>query len=614
MSALRFLLLFAITFFPAFPVYALPSAPTGDIQPNSAVAAPEWTALFDRDSGWTGADGVYTIPLTGDERNGAAGQTSTFFVFSDTFIGSVNPDGSRSGATMVNNTMARLYGSAPDPAQLTFYWGTNGSGGPASRVLPPSSGNWYWPVDGIAQRDTLYMFNLVMRSDSAAGFAVTGIDLLRSSLRSAEPFSDYTRIATPLYVPASGSHGDAYYGIAVTPNTAEAGAPHPDGYLYIYGVRNDSLNKKLLVARIRPENIENFADYRYWDGRAWQPDITRARAVTDRVFGELSVTPLADGRYLLVFQLDSLSNQVAVSYGASPVGPWGPPIPIWTCPEDTMTRNTFTYGAKAHPSLSAPGELLISYHVNTDNTRELWNNADIYRPRFIKVPLPVTQVSKLAGPQASGDLDPSFGAGGKVVTRLGKADEWGAAAARQADGKLVVAGSGSGGDFIFARYLPDGALDASFGANGIVTTDFAGEVDRASAVAIQADGKIVAGGTASSGGRTDFAVVRYLPDGQPDTTLDGDGKRMIDFASSDDAAHALALQPDGKLLLAGSALVGGSQRDVALVRLNGDGSLDAGFGSGGKVTTDVSGVGNVANALALQSDGKIVVAGANFTG
>ncbi len=619
MSALCFLLLCALALLPALPAHAAPLAPTGDIQPNSAVAAPEWTTLFDRDSGWTGADGVYTVPLNGDERNGAAGQTSTFFVFSDTFIGGVNPNGSRAGGTvMVNNTMARLYGSAPDPAQLTFFWGDNGSGGAASRVLPPTSGNWYWPIDGIALHDTLYMFNLLMRSDATTGFAVIGIDLLRSSLRSAEPFSDYTRLSTPLYAPASGNHGDAYYGIALTPNTAEAGAPYPDGYLYIYGVRNDALSKKLLVARVRPENIENFADYRYWDGHSWQPDITRARAVYDRVSSEFSVTPLADGRYLLVFHLDAIGDKVAVSYGASPVGPWGPPIAIWTCPEDTMTRSTFTYGSKAHPHLSAPGELLISYHVNTSKSQENWNNAEIYRPRFIRVNLnqgeaSAAQISEPSAPDASSDLDPAFGVGGKVETRIGKGDEGGAAAARQSDGKIVVVGRGSGGGFAVARYDADGALDVSFGSGGIVTTDFAGEEDNASAVAVQADGKILVAGSASTGGRSDFAVARYLANGQLDTSFAGDGKQTVDFAGSDDVANALAIQSDGRLILAGSALVDGSQRDVALARLNADGSLDTGFG-GGRITTDVGGVGNAANALALQSDGKIVVAGANFTG
>jgi hypothetical protein len=105
---------------------------------------------------------------------------------------------------------------------------------------------------------------------------------------------------------------------------------------------------------------------------------------------ELSVTPLPDGRFMVVHQLDTLSSIVAVRYGNSPTGPFGKPIAVWKCPEDELTADTFVYGAKAHPHLSAPGELLISYHVNTF---DFWENfsaggKDIYRPRFIKLPLP----------------------------------------------------------------------------------------------------------------------------------------------------------------------------------------------------------------------------------
>jgi uncharacterized delta-60 repeat protein len=185
---------------------------------------------------------------------------------------------------------------------------------------------------------------------------------------------------------------------------------------------------------------------------------------------------------------------------------------------------------------------------------------------------------------------------------------------RQADGRIIVAGGGSGSDFVVARYLPDGPLDPGFGSAGVVTTDFAGELDRATSVAIQADGKVVVAGSASVGGRSDFAVARYLPDGALDAGFGVDGKLTLDFAGSGDQANALAIQSDGKLVLAGSALVSGSERDVALARLNPDGSPDGGFGSGGKVTTDAGGADNVAHALAAQSDGKLILAGAKFTG
>ena len=109
--------------------------------------------------------------------------------------------------------------------------------------------------------------------------------------------------------------------------------------------------------------------------------------VGDRMASEFSVTPLPDGRYINVFQLDALSTTIAVRYGASPTGPWGDAIPVYKCPDTTIGKQVYTYGAKAHPHLSAAGELLISYHVNSFSFAQNVKNADIYHPRFVRLPL-----------------------------------------------------------------------------------------------------------------------------------------------------------------------------------------------------------------------------------
>ena len=175
--------------------------------------------------------------------------------------------------------------------------------------------------------------------------------------------------------------------MAVLPNTQVAHAPKADGFLYVYGLRNDDFNKKLLVARVRPERIADFAAYRFWTGAEWSPDIAAAAPVTGRASSELSVTPLADGRYLLVFQLDTISNKVAVRVGDTPVGPWSDYKVVYEAPETAISPNILIYNAKAHPHLSEPGRLLISYNVNTTDFGEAFRNADIYRPRFIWLPL-----------------------------------------------------------------------------------------------------------------------------------------------------------------------------------------------------------------------------------
>ncbi len=212
------------------------------------------------------------------------------------------------------------------------------------------------------------------------------------------------------------------------------------------------------------------------------------------------------------------------------------------------------------------------------------------------------------GEGAPGDLDPTFGVGGKVTTDFGGLNDGARALVQQPDGKLVAAGQAEAGDFDFAlaRYLPDGSLDPTFGTGGMVTTDF-GTFPFAAALVQQADGKLVAGGPTDAGGCCDFALVRYLSDGSLDPTFGVGGKVTTDFGGFE-AAAALVQQPDGKLVAAGLSTAGSAPAtDFALARYLPDGSLDPTFGVGGKVTTDFEGGG--ASALVLQPDGKLVAAG-----
>ena len=208
---------------------------------------------------------------------------------------------------------------------------------------------------------------------------------------------------------------------------------------------------------------------------------------------------------------------------------------------------------------------------------------------------------------APGDLDLSFGTGGKVITDFGPGSNSATAIAIQADGKIVAVGGSSSGDFALARYNTDGSLDASFGTGGKVTTDI-GLFDVAFAVAIQADGKIVAaGGTAPEGFCCQFALARYNADGSLDVSF-GVGGKVTTVFSGDSRAFAVAIQADGKIVAAG-----GTDdpfiTDFALARYNADGSLDTSFGVGGKVTTDFGGFDR-ASGLAVQGDDKIVAVGA----
>ena len=223
----------------------------------------------------------------------------------------------------------------------------------------------------------------------------------------------------------------------------------------------------------------------------------------------------------------------------------------------------------------------------------------------------VALVIALANPAAAppGDLDPTFDGDGKVTTDFAGTDDTAFAVAIQGDGKIVAAGSAvvSGTrDFALARYNIDGSLDPTFDGDGLVTRDFAAGTDQANAVAIQEDGKIVAAGTALVSGSIDFGLARYNTDGSLDPTFDTDGRVTRNFSGGIDEAFALAIQGDGKSVAAGFA----DDSYFALARYNTGGSLDPTFDTDGLVTTGFGGGGpNKAYAVAIQGDEKIVSAG-----
>lgn len=205
-----------------------------------------------------------------------------------------------------------------------------------------------------------------------------------------------------------------------------------------------------------------------------------------------------------------------------------------------------------------------------------------------------------------GALDTSFaGGGGKLVLPMGDGDDYGNALAVQADGKILIAGrtGEGGGDFAIARLDRDGVLDPTFGSGGKVRTAIGSGSDTANAIAVQPDGKIVVAGSAvMMGTGQDFALVRYLPDGTLDASFGDGGRVTTSFTDDSDTAYTLLLQPDGKIVVAGDANEGTSGLDFAIARFDANGALDASFGQGGKATTSIAANGGRDSiyALALQ--------------
>ncbi len=205
----------------------------------------------------------------------------------------------------------------------------------------------------------------------------------------------------------------------------------------------------------------------------------------------------------------------------------------------------------------------------------------------------------------AGALDAAFGTGGTVTTKIQGDDEV-LALAQQADAKIVAAGRADDGrdsDFAIVRYTTGGALDGSFSGDGIQTVDFGGE-DSARAVAVQDNGSIVVAGvtTATSG---DIALARLTSAGALDASFGSGGKVTTSVTAGDDGAWAVLVQSDGKIVVAGEA-----DGDFVVARYTSTGQLDAGFGTGGIARTNVtSGAYDSARALVRQGDGKLVAAG-----
>lgn len=218
----------------------------------------------------------------------------------------------------------------------------------------------------------------------------------------------------------------------------------------------------------------------------------------------------------------------------------------------------------------------------------------------------ISAVGALVMPAQAASLDPAFGSAGIASTAFGY---YGAAArvVVQPDGRIVTAGQTALGEFALARYTTSGALDTSFNGTGKVTTTPSGSCSgQARALALQADGKIVVAGTSCPNftSTRNFTIYRYNPDGSLDTSFGSSGKATVNFYAGASEANAVAVQ-GGSIWVAGYAGSG-----FALARLTSSGTLDYSFGSGtGTVTSSVGTSSSFANSLVIQADGKPVLAG-----
>lgn len=214
----------------------------------------------------------------------------------------------------------------------------------------------------------------------------------------------------------------------------------------------------------------------------------------------------------------------------------------------------------------------------------------------------------LARYEPDGSLDNSFSGDGRQVSDLGQTYNIAFALAIQPNGRILMAGV-SGDQYAVARYKQDGSADSSFNGNGERVIPI-GDMSQAKALAVQSDGKIIVAGISNNAAmRNDLTILRLNADGSTDNGFSGDGIQTTDFGNTVDLLQSVALQPDGKIVVVGTTYIYEYLRDIVIVRYNVDGSLDHSFSEDGYLIRSIGEFSDDANSVVIQPDGKILIAG-----
>jgi hypothetical protein len=369
---------------------------TPSTKENIGVESKAWDALFVRRQGWFGGDGIFGIPLDGKEYVTATDTTLTLFTFGDTMIG--NHDGKsieKEDFTMINNSIGLLQGRHPKSDTILFHYKINDNNRAESLFVPKTQHSnksvYYWLGDGFVNIEgdgNLHLFAYpIQHIDTTGiggfGFEQIGVNLLTIPLKNGVPDFDKTE---QIELPFFNAEKQTSFGSAIYVSTVSAGAPNPDGNIYVYAVSTQNKRKGLLVARVTSLNFLDFDKWRFWNGSTWVPDLKDAKLIAWDVSNEMSVSPLPNGKIALVYQYLTLSNEVSIQVGESLAGPFSERKTVYTVSKEKWGESYFPYNAKAYPHLSTSDSILISYNVNSfDFFNDILNDPNLYRPRFINV-------------------------------------------------------------------------------------------------------------------------------------------------------------------------------------------------------------------------------------
>ena len=344
-------------------------------------------------SSWSGADGIFSTRLSGDQSIGGSGEV--IFNFSDTYHGEINPiTKARVNNAMTNQSFGYLNGNHIDFVE------DDSLPIKASKDETRSSADaFYWLGDSFVVGSTYYVFGLYIAKEGALGFNQVGEDLFAFDIKDGKvDFASFRNIydssTNRLSYFAEDGKKSIILGSAVFENTVSSKALNPDGYIYVYGYmdRSGETNRRsLVVSRVKESEAEDLSKYTYWDGSGFVDDITKCAPITDNgsVSCEMSVTEINDpssslyGKYVLVYQDNTIGQDVCLRVSDSLYGAFSEKQVIYHAEETSYEKGLSQYNAKAHPVLSKKGELVITYNLNESGSNKNVLDADIYHPRFL---------------------------------------------------------------------------------------------------------------------------------------------------------------------------------------------------------------------------------------
>ncbi|MDI6783710.1 MAG: DUF4185 domain-containing protein [bacterium] len=345
-------------------------------QDFSVVPYPEYNAFIAQTTGWTGADGAYSVPLS---------DKVTLWLYSDTWIGGI-VNGKHHGGTIINNSIALQQGKDPRTASLKFYWRKDKKGKPIAFFIPRDGNGWFWLQAGIKVDKKLYVFlSQIVKTegDQNSIWNFKGVGTWLAEI--ANPLDNPLKWRIKQYkVPFGQFDGNStfFFGAAVLKDKQ---------YLYIYGCKDEPsqwiAGRNMILARVPAKKIMKFNQWRFYHNGNWVSNPAQCSYLFNGIAPEYSVNYLPYlNQYVCIYTELGMSNRIMMRTAPKPVGPWSQATSIYLCPEYSWNSTYFCYAAKAHPELTeSADELIITYVCNSFDFWQMVGDSRIYFPRYLKL-------------------------------------------------------------------------------------------------------------------------------------------------------------------------------------------------------------------------------------